>query len=412
MQAYTYAALDQRGKALKGMVEAESRRHARQQLRERGWTTLSVEESAQRPAGAAAATGGAAPGGLTLGRRGFSAAQMASFTRQMAIVLRAGIPLEEALGAVGRQTAKPRLRSVILGVRSGVLEGRGLAQSLGAYPQAFSDLYCATVGAGEKSGHLDLVMEELADYTERAHASVQKTRLALVYPVLLFIMSMLVVVLLMVFVVPDIVEVYVSQGQQLPVLTRFLIDASDFLRRHGVYLLAAGLLLPFLVRAALKRPQLRLAWHRGLLRLPLLGGLVRKYNAARFASTLSILTRGGVPLVEAMRIAGAVLANRHIRDQVRDAGKLVEEGSSLYRSLDQTGQFPPLMLHMIASGETAGELDTMLARVSENQQQELDNLVETFVSLFEPATLLIMGGVVLVIVVAILQPILTMNQLI
>lgn len=405
VQAFSYEALDQRGKPLRGMLEADSRRHARQLLRDKGWTTLSVQESAH-------GAGGEGAGASAFGRAGFSASQLAAFTRQMAIVLKAGIPLEEALAAVGRQTGKVRLRSLVMSVRARVLEGHSFAQSLKAQPQAFSDLYCATVGAGERSGHLDLVMEQLADYTERSHASVQKTRLALVYPVLLFAMSLMVIVLLMVFVVPDIVEVYVSQGQQLPVLTQFLIDLSDFLRFKGGYLLVVLVFLVGVTRSVLRRPEARLGLHRGLLRLPLLGSLIRKYNAARFASTLSILTRGGVPLVEAMHIAGEVLGNLYIQEQVREASRQVEEGCSLHRALEQSGQFPPLMLHMIASGESAGELDSMLARVSENQQQELDNLVATFVSLFEPATLVIMGGVVLVIVVAILQPILSLNQLI
>jgi general secretion pathway protein F len=339
-------------------------------------------------------------------------AHLAAFTRQMSIVLKAGIPLEEALSAVGRQTSKAKLRAIILGVRAGVLEGRSLAQSLSAWPNAFSDLYCATIGAGEQAGHLDIVMEQLADHTQRSHANVQRTRLALIYPILLFVMSMAIVAVLMVFVVPDIVEVYISQGAALPVLTRFLIDASEFLRSKGVYLVIGVLLTIGAIQYALMKPALRRRWHRALLRLPLLGGLVKRFNAARFAGTLSILSSGGVPLVEAIRIAGDVLGNVYIRDKVREVGQQVEEGGSLHLGLEQSGQFPPLMIHMIASGESAGELDAMLARVADNEQQELDNLVATLVSLFEPATLLIMGGVVLVIVVAILQPILSLNQLI
>ena len=255
-------------------------------------------------------------------------------------------------------------------------------------------------------------MEQLADHTERSHSNVQRTRLALIYPVLLFVMSMAIVAVLMVFVVPDIVDVYISQGQALPLLTRFLIDASDFMRSWGAYLLIGIVILVGLVQYALLKPGPRRYWHRSVLRLPLMGSLIRRFNAARFAGTLSILSAGGVPLVEAIAIAGDVLANVYIRDKVRNIGQQVEEGGSLHLALEQSGQFPPLMVHMIASGESAGELDTMLARVADNQQHELDNLVTTLVSLFEPATLLIMGGVVLVIVVAILQPILSLNQLI
>lgn len=405
MAAFTYAALDPGGKSCKGLIEAESARLARQQLRDKGWTPLSVEDNSLADKQASGRSFGALGGGI-------SVSELASFTRQMAIVLNAGIPLEEALSAVGRQCAKARLRSIILGVRAGVLEGRSLAQSLSNYPNAFSDLYCATVGAGEQAGHLDVVMDELADYTERSHANVQRTRLALIYPIMLFVMSMAIVAVLMVFVVPDIVEVYVSQGQSLPLLTRFLIDASDFLRSYGAFLLIGLVMLIGLVQYALLKPPLRMRWHRAVLRIPLLGPLIRRFNAARFAGTLSILSSGGVPLVEAIAIAGEVLGNVYIRDKVREVGQQVEEGGSLHLGLEQSGQFPPLMIHMIASGESAGELDAMLARVATNQQQELDNLVTTMVSLFEPATLLIMGAVVLVIVVAILQPILSLNQLI
>lgn len=405
MAAFNYAALDQQGKSQKGLIEAESKRQARQLLRDKGWTPLNVEDNAGADLQQAGRSLGAARGAV-------SVSELAAFTRQMAIVLQAGIPLEEALSAVGRQTAKARLRRIILGVRAGVLEGRSLAHSLSNYPNAFSELYCATVGAGEQAGHLDIVMEQLADYTERSHANVQRTRLALIYPVLLFVMSMAIVAVLMVFVVPDIVEVYVSQGQALPLLTRFLIDASAFLASYGGVLLLVLVAGFVLIQYLLTKPALRFRWHSALLRIPLLGPLVARFNAARFAGTLSILSRGGVPLVEAIAIAGEVLANRYIREKVRIVGQQVKEGGSLHLALEQSGQFPPLMIHMIASGESAGELDNMLQRVADNQQQELDNLVSTMVSLFEPATLLIMGAVVLVIVVAILQPILSLNQLI
>ena len=343
MAAFNYAALDPSGKSFKGLIEAESKRQARQQLRDKGWTPLSVDDNA------AAET---QVSGIGAGRSSISVSQLAAFTRQMAIVLKAGIPLEEALSAVGRQTAKARLRAIILGVRAGVLEGRSLAQSLSNYPNAFSDLYCSTVGAGEQAGHLDIVMDQLADYTERSHANVQRTRLALIYPVLLFVMSMAIVAVLMVFVVPDIVEVYVSQGQDLPLLTRVLIDISDFLRARGALLLIAMLMLVGLVQYALLKPGLRRRWHRAVLRLPLLGSLIQRFNAARFAGTLSILSSGGVPLVEAISIAGDVLGNVYIRDKVREIGQPVEEGKSLHLALEQSGQFPPLMIQMIASGQT------------------------------------------------------------
>ncbi len=304
------------------------------------------------------------------------------------------------------------MRSVVSSVRSRVMEGYSLADSLAEFPRAFPGLYRATVAAGEHAGHLDLVLNRLADYTERAHESRQKARLALIYPVILLVMSLTIVAGLMAFVVPDVVEVFVGQGQELPGLTRGLIATSDFIVHYGLYLIAALAAAVVGVQFALRREHIRLEWDRRLLRVPLIGRFSRGSNTARFASTLSILTSSGVPLVEAMNIAGQVLSNRWLQESVKVATQQVREGGSLHRALEQCGYFPPLMIHMIASGEASGDLDNMLERVSESQQRELDNLVATLIGIFEPAMLLFMGAAVLIIVVAILQPIFNLNQLI
>jgi len=292
------------------------------------------------------------------------------------------------------------------------MEGHSLAASLKEYPSAFPDLYRATVAAGEHAGHLALVLEQLADYTEQRQQSRQKIQLALLYPVILMVASLTIVGFLLGYVVPDVVKVFVNTGQELPALTRGLIAASDLVKHWGWLFLLLGGAGVLGLRQALRDENLRRRWHALILRIPLVGRLARATNTARFASTLAILTRSGVPLVEALSIAAAVIANLRIRDKVIEAAQKVREGSSLTRALDATEEFPPMMLHMIASGEKSGELDQMLARTARNQENDLAAQIALLVGLFEPFMLVFMGAVVLVIVLAILLPILSLNQLV
>jgi general secretion pathway protein F len=283
---------------------------------------------------------------------------------------------------------------------------------MGEYPAAFPNLYRATVAAGEHSGHLDLVLGRLADYSENAHASQQKVLLALLYPSILLLVAIGIVSGLMTFVVPKVVDVITGQGQELPALTRGLIALSYFVTHWGWLALILFIALIFGLRYALRNEALRLSWHRRLLHLPLFGRLSRGSNTARFASTLSILSSSGVPLVEALVIGGAVLSNTWLKLAVVTATQQVKEGSPLHRTLEQSGYFPPMMISMIASGEMSGSLALMLERVAESQQREFDNIVATLLGIFEPVMLLVMGGAVLLIVIAILEPIFSLNQLI
>lgn len=399
MAAFSYAALDPSGREQRGIVEADSSRQVRQVLRDRGLAPLRIEPAVTR--------GSTGESGLRLG-----AADLALFTRQLATLLQAGMPLEEVLTAVLRQTDSARLRRVVSAVRSRVLEGHALAQSLAEFPRAFPALYRATVAAGEHAGHLDKVLMRLADHTEYAHAARQKVRLALLYPALLLITAIGIVTALMAFVVPDVVAVFVAQGQTLPVLTRTLIAGSDLIVQWGWLLLVLIVIAVSLSRYALSRESVALRWHRQLLRWPLLGRLLRSSNSARYAGTLSVLGSAGVPLVEGMAIASEVLDNLWLRQHAREATQLVKEGGSLHQALGRDDAFPPMMIHMIASGELSGTLDQMLDRVAEAQQRDFDQLVATTLGLLEPAVLLLMGGAVLVIVLAILQPIFALNQLI
>lgn len=403
MAAFEYLALDPRGREQKGLIEADSPRQARQLLREKQWAPLEVKQAKSKE--------DVSRGGLSFGR-GLSARDLALVTRQLATLVQAALPIEEALRAAAAQSTSAKIKSMLLAVRARVMEGHSLAAALREYPSAFPELYRATVAAGEHAGHLGLVLDQLADYTDQRQQSRQKIQLALLYPVILMVASLAIVVLLLGYVVPDVVKVFVNTGQELPALTRGLIATSDLVKNWG-WLIVLGIIAAFLaMRAALRDPALRLRWHAFILRIPLIGRLSRATNTARFASTLAILTKSGVPLVEALSIAAAVIANLRIRERVVEAAQKVREGSSLTRALDATGEFPPMMLHMIASGEKSGELDQMLARTARNQENDLAAQVSLLVGLFEPFMLVFMGAVVLVIVLAILMPILSLNQLV
>jgi general secretion pathway protein F len=404
MPAFEYISVDNEGRKQKGVLEADSARQVRQQLRDKGWLPVSVEPAASEHKKESHR--------FSFFRGGMSAYELALITRQLATLIQAGIPLEECLRAVSRQTERHGLQSLMLAVRARVIEGYTLAQSFSEFPQAFPSLYRATVAAGEKSGHLDLVLNQLADYTESRYDTQKKIQGALIYPIILTLLAIGIVVGLLTYVVPDIVGVFSSSHQQLPLLTRGLIAASHFIRTIGPWLLLLLIVSGFLARPLLKKESTQYRIHGAMLRFPLVGRLVRGANAARFASTLSILTRSGVPLVEALKIAAEVSSNLLIRDAIRTAAMKVTEGGSLSRALEESGYFPPMMMQMISSGEQSGELDEMLTRAATMQEKELGNLITTLVGLFEPMMLLVMAGVVLMIVLAIMLPILSMNNLV
>ena len=401
MATFEYRAQDTTGRGCQGRVEADSPQQARQQLRERGLWPRSVTEVK------------ASSGNNTTPRAGrLSASDLALLTLQLSTLVKAGLPLEEALDAVAKQSAKRRVAGLLLAVRSRVMEGHSLAMALGLFPKAFPELFCATVSAGERSGHLGYVLEQLAVYTQARQASRQKIQMAMVYPLILMLASVAIVGFLLGFVVPDVVKIFVDSGQPLPLLTQALIEVSDGLRTHGVLLAALMMSAIAAWRWSRKQQPWRLRWDYLALNLPLLGKVLREMEAARFASTLSILGKSAVPLVDALEISAAVIGNLAIRARMADVARSVREGGTLTRGLELSGDIPPMMLHMIASGERAGELDTLLARAAEQQESSLAARITLVVSLFEPFMLVLMGGVVLLIVLAILLPILSLNQLV
>ncbi len=407
MPAFEYRALAPDGRQRKGVVEGDSSRQVRQQLREQGLAPIGVREAAARANGS-----GSGPLPRLAPGRSVSPLDLALFTRQLATLVAAGLPVEESLRTIARQADRRRLSTLIAGVRGRVLEGHSLAAALGEYPDVFTATYRSTVAAGEQSGYLHAVLENLAHHTEQRFESVRNVQMALFYPVLLFVVSVAIIAGLMVYVVPGIVDVFGNTGQELPFLTVALIEVSGFLVDFG-WLVAAGMAAAvLLVRGLLRRPDWRFAWDRRKLALPLAGRIARGANASRYAATLAILTNSGVPLVDAMRIATETAGNSWLKQRLREAVQQVSEGKTLHGALEAAGTFPPMFIHMIASGEASGELDAMLAKVADYQQQELTRTVTTLVQLLQPLMLLAMAGLVLTIVLAILVPILGMSQLV
>ena len=405
MAAFEFQALDSKGKQHKGVLEGDSSRQVRQQLRDKGWMPLSVEASIDKQAKRS---------GFSLFARGpsLSVPDLALITRQLATLIAAGLPIDEALRAVSEQSEKQTVKSMVLSIRAKVLEGHTLADALKEFPRAFPHLYRATVSAGEHAGHLDGVLNKLADYTEAQQAAHTKIKLAAMYPIILGFVAIGIVIGLLTYVVPDIVEVFVRNGQELPGLTQAMLDLSHLITDYGFFIAIFIFLLISGFTYSLRNPKFKYRFHLFLLTAPGISGFTKSANTARYISTLAILTSSGVPLVEAMRIAAKVVENLPIQAGVREATTQVSEGGTLSKALTATGYFSPMMLHMIASGESSGELDDMLARTSAQQQATLEATIEALVKMFEPMMLLFMGGMVAMIVAAIMLPILELQNMV
>ena len=406
MAAFEYLALDINGREKKGIVEADSHRQVRQNLRDKDLTPLSVKASQKKVGkGITSLFSGVLRTSLSFNER-------ALLVRQLATLIAAGLPVEEALLAVSKQGNRNAIQSLVLNVRSKVLEGYSLAQGMADYPRAFPVLHRSTVAAGESAGHLDLVLARLADFTETQQASISKVKQALVYPIILLVLTLAILGGLLGYVVPDIVEVFADSEQELPWLTIAVINTSDFVVEWGGLFLLLLLLVGLGFIRLFRSPKIEMFFDKKLLGVPVVGKLSLGNNISQFASTLSILTSSGVPLVDAMQISSEVLSNTWLRTLVIDATNRVREGSTLYSALDQSTYFPPMMLHMIASGEASGELDQMLSRVAEHQEADASMILNVLVSLFGPLMLVFMGGAVFTIVMAILLPIINLNQLV
>lgn len=405
MPAFRYEAVDEGGATRKGVVNADSARSARADLRLQGLTPLNVEAIAAQvdEAGVAKSRG--------FGER-LSQVELALFTRQLASLLEAGLPLEQAFTALLEQAERPYVRDLVASIRAEVMGGAPFSDALSRHPRDFAEIYRALVASGEQIGHLARVLSRLADYIERRNALVQKVRLAFTYPAIVTVVAFAIVIFLLAYVVPQIVSVFSSTKQKLPLLTVIMLGVSDFVRAWGLIVLVALIGAFIAWRRALQAPELKRRWHAWLLTAPVYGKFERSLNTARFASTLAITTGSGVPILRALDTSRDTLSNVAMKELVEQASASVREGVSLARALSAQKHFPPMLIHMIRAGEITGELPAMLERAANSQQQDLERRTLTIAGLLEPVLILAMGVVVLLIVLAVLMPIIEINQLV
>ena len=402
MAAFEYEAVDGGGKTQKGLIEADTARQARQQLRGMSLMPIEVGEVTSREADSS-------------GRRRrdkLNVQTRSLITRQLATLISAGQPVESAYYAVSRQTPKPGAKRILLAVRARVLEGFSLSEALREFPRVFDSMYCASVHAGEQSGLLDVVMERLADHIEARQDLQRRTGQALIYPILLSVVAFALVSLLLTFVVPKIVQVFEGFDQELPMVTTWLINLSEFFKNYGVMLIVSVIVTAIIYSQLLKLPNFRALRDRFYLRLPYISYLVRLSNTARFTRTMSILVSSGVTALDSMHISTEVINNQPIKAAVQKAADRVREGEHISVALDNTGYFSPLVLQLVQNGEASGKLGDMLERSARAEENEFAGVTALFIGLFEPAMILVMGLVVLFIVVAILIPIFDMNELV
>ncbi len=397
MGAYEYSALDPKGHRRSGVLAGDTARQVRQQLRDQGLSPLSVDPVSETQGGS--------------NRAAMNTAEQALVLRQLASLLSAGLPLEEALITVSQQSDKTPSKKILTALRSRVMEGHPLSSAMAEFPRAFVPLVRASVAAGEQSGQLGKVMDRLADYAENRDALGRKVLLAVLYPAIVALVALATMMGLLTYVVPQVITVFNSMDQTLPWLTRALMALSGWLTQYWAWLLVTLVIVVFGLFVALKQPTIKRLWHRAQLRLPLIGRLNRAANTARLCRTLSILTSSAVPLLEALKISADVLSNLTLAGATREVSRQVREGSGLSRSMQATGVFPPLVVRLVASGEKSGELDVMLERAAEHQDRQVESTVAVFMGVLEPILILLIGGMVLTIVLAILLPIFQLNQL-
>jgi general secretion pathway protein F len=405
MPAFRYEAVDAGGATKKGVLNSDSARSARSELRTQGLVPLKVDAIAAQVDAAGVTRS------RSFGER-LSATELALFTRQLASLLEAGLPLEQAFTALLEQAERAYMRDLIASIRSEVIGGAALSDVLARHPRDFAEIYRALVASGEQIGQLSRVLSRLADYIERRNALIQKVRLAFTYPAIVTVVAFSIVIFLLTYVVPQIVSVFANTKQKLPILTIIMLAVSDFVRNYGIVVAILLVGAWFMWRRALQNPALKRRWHTWLLTAPLYGKFERSLNTARFASTLAITTGSGVPILRALETSRDTLSNVAMQELVEEASDAVREGVSLARSLSAQKHFPPMLIHMIRAGEITGELPAMLDRAAASQEADLERRTLTIAGLLEPALILAMGVVVLLIVLAVLMPIIEINQLV
>lgn len=403
MPAFRYEAIQADGKNKSGVINADSARAARADLRGQGLTPILVQQISAEEANKK---------GRSIFADKLSANELSLFTRQLASLLEAGLPLEQSFSALLEQAERVYVRDLIGAIRSEIMAGHSLSVALRQHPRDFAEIYVALVASGEHIGQLSRVLSRLADFIERRNALVQKVRLAFTYPAIVTVVAFAIVIFLLAYVVPQIVSVFANTKQKLPALTVIMLAISDFVRAYGIMLAVIFVVGYWCWAQLLKNPNVKMRWHSWLLTAPMYGKFERSFNTSRFASTLAITIGSGVPILQALQTSHDTLSNVAMREQVEEATAAVREGVSLARALSSHPHFPPMLIHMIRAGEVTGNLPEMLERAADAQQQDLERRALTIAGLLEPVLILVMGVVVLLIVLAVLMPIIEINQLV
>ena len=412
MPAFSYTAINPKGKTVKGVVEGDSERQVRAQLRGQQLKPLTVTTTRENKAKKDNKGKGSSFSLGNLFKPKLSVKERALVTRQLASLLQSGLPLDESLNTAAKQATRETTQSILFSIRSRVLEGHSLAQAFSEHPKSFDNMYRSMVKAGESSGYLGTVLEQLSEYIERNQHTTAKLQTAMIYPMVLLVVSASVVGILMVFVVPDLVQMFQTSERTLPLLTRILITMSDILTNFGAFILFGVFAAVVAFKQLIKNPERRRSWHHFVIRVPIVKDVILLADSSRFAGTLSLLVESGVPLLQALRIATQVLGNTHLQHACADVSRTVQEGGALHKALKQAGWFPPLLVQMTASGEANGTLDKQLKHCATNQERELEMKLTTTMGIFEPAIVVIMGGSIGLIMMAILLPIFELNQLV
>lgn len=403
MQSFSYKAVDKSGKEKAGVVQAESPKQARQLLRNQGLITTHLESEQERKSKKAV--------GVSF-KKPISSLELSLITRQFSILLNSGLSVEQSLSALSDQLESQEQKAIMSGVRSEVLGGRSLAASLRMYPKVFPAVYCSLVNAGEQSGSLAKVMTKLADYSDKTRELTSKIMMALLYPLVVTIVATLVIIALLVFVVPQVVKVFEASKQTLPLITRGMIATSNGLRNYGIYMLIVILIVVFSFAKSLKKKENRINFHRKLLTLPIAGRLLVNIDLARFTNTLSMLLSSGVPMLQALEASRDTLSNFMLKTSIDKAISMVREGIGLAVALKAQDAFPPVVIHLISSGEKSGNLDHLLSQAGSHQELELSHRSQLLTGILEPALIVFMGAVVMLIVIGIMLPILNMNKMV
>ncbi len=405
MDAFEYTCLDSEGKTKSGIVQADTEKHVRQILREQGLIPVAIKT----------ADDNAMLGDKSSDKKFHTrlrTGELPIVIRQLSTLMKAGLPVDEALGTITEQSEHKNSKKILMTLRSKLREGHALAYGMSLFPKAFDELITTSVEAGEQSGNLDEVLLRLAEYLEQRQDMNKQSWMALLYPIILIVTSIAVVSGLMVYIVPKVIQVFENNNAQLPVITRALVSLSDWVRHYGLFFLAFVFVAVVLFVVALQSKEFKYKWHKFLLKLPLIGSFIKVAQSAKFTRTLGILTKSTVPIVQALSLSSKVVKNHAIKKAIENTAAQVREGSSLSRSLKSNGYFPPMTIRLISSGEQSGILSQMLERAADTQERDVNHRLNAIISIMQPVAILIVGVMILLIVLAMLLPIFQMNTII